>query len=73
MMKKLCLGDVKYPKKLSKIPKPPINLYIEGEEKLFDSIGIAVVGTRHPSSYGERMCTQFTQELVKYGVTIIAV
>ena len=60
-----------FPKRLLDIKKCPKKLYIEGNIKLLNSIGIAVIGSRHHSEYGKRMCKYFIKELVRYGVTII--
>ena len=65
-------NENKFPKRLSKIVNCPQKLYIKGNTKLLYSAGIAVIGTRHPSSYGKRMCKLFTRELVQYGITIIS-
>lgn len=61
-----------FPKKLKNIKKYPQQIYVEGNIGLLDSVGIAVIGSRHHSDYGERMCKFFVKELVKYGVTIIS-
>lgn len=61
-----------FPKKLLEIKKSPQKLYIDGDESLLSSIGIAIVGSRHHSEYGKRMCKYFTKELVQYGVTIVS-
>lgn len=61
-----------FPEKLAIIPNKPKQLYIEGNIQLLNSIGIAIIGTRHPSDYGKRMCKAFTKELVQYGITIIS-
>lgn len=39
---------------------------------LLDTVGIAVIGSRYHSSYGQRMCQFFVKELVQYGITIIS-
>lgn len=61
-----------FPKRLIEIPNYPKKIFIEGNMKLLDSIGIAVIGTRNPSDYGKTMCKNFTKELVKYGITIVS-
>lgn len=64
--------DEIYPKKLLNIQGKPKQLYVEGNIDLLNSIGIAVIGTRHPSDYGKRMCKSFTKELTQYGITIVS-
>lgn len=71
-MNKCYFEEETYPKKLKKIKNPPQKLYIEGNQDLLNSIGIAVIGSRHNSSYGKRMCKKFVQDLVNYNVTIIS-
>lgn len=71
-MKEVNCSNKIYPKRLKEISNFPQKLYIEGKENLLNSIGIAVVGSRHHSNYGEKMCKKFTQELVQYGITIIS-
>ncbi len=61
-----------FPRKLLEIKKCPEKLYIDGNKNLLNSIGIAIIGSRHHSGYGERMCKLFTKELVQYGVTIVS-
>ncbi|MBR3162646.1 MAG: DNA-processing protein DprA [Clostridia bacterium] len=57
---------------LKKISNCPEKVYVEGNLKLLKTVGIAVIGSRHNTSYGKRMCEFFTRELVKYGLTIIS-
>ena len=64
--------NIEYPQKLINIAKPPQKLYVEGNVELLNSIGIAVIGSRHHSEYGKRMCKAFTKELVQNGATIIS-
>ena len=66
-----CEDDI-YPDRLKNIPQRPEKLYAYGNLKLLDSIGIAVIGSRHHSEYGRKMCKQFTKDLVQNGVTIIS-
>lgn len=65
-------GSKLFPKKLESIPNSPEKLFIEGNLKLLDTVGIAVIGSRHHSDYGKRMCQFFVKELVQYGVTIVS-
>lgn len=71
-MRELNFYDNYFPNKLMNISQKPKKLFIEGNIDLLNSIGIAVIGSRHPSDYGKRMCKYFTKELVQYGVTIIS-
>ena len=54
-----------YPERLRKIQNPPSRLYALGNIKLLDEIGIAVVGSRTNTQYGEKMCKRFVKKLIK--------
>lgn len=71
-MIKLNYTNKEYPERLLKINKRPNEIYVKGNINLLNSFGIAVIGTRCPTSYGKRMCYRFTKELVQYGITIIS-
>ena len=71
-MIKINENESTYPEKLKIIKNKPKQLYIEGNLSLLNKIGIAVIGTRHPTEYGKRMCRVFTKELVQYGIIIIS-
>lgn len=64
--------DEKYPDNLREILKPPSRIYALGNINLLDSYGIAVVGSRTNTEYGEKMCEFFTKGLVEYGLNIIS-
>lgn len=61
-----------YPIKLRNIKKPPSRLYIEGNIELLNEIGIAVIGSRTNTQYGEKMCKKFVEKLVEYNINIIS-
>lgn len=61
-----------FSKSLEKISNSPDKLYIEGNIELLNTVGIAVIGSRHHSDYGKRMCQFFVKELIQYGITIIS-
>lgn len=66
----LLINDPRYPPLLKKIPRPPQTLFVKGKLpfcKLF-----AIVGTRHCTSYGEKMCERITQGLVRAGLGIVS-
>lgn len=66
----ITLLDTLYPPLLKEIHDPPLLLYYEGN--LEAKQPIAVVGTRHPSPYGEKSCRDIVKGLCKYGVEIIS-
>ena len=61
-----------YPEKLREINNPPTRLYVLGNVEILNEIGIAVVGSRTNTQYGENMCKTFTQSLVEYNINIIS-
>ena len=61
-----------YPKRLRNIEKPPSRLYVLGNARILNEIGIAVVGSRTNTQYGEKMCKKFVENLVEYNINIIS-
>lgn len=61
-----------YPEKLRKIKKPPSRLYVEGNIENLNNFGIAVIGSRTNTKYGEKMCQKFVKGLVEYNINIIS-
>ena len=61
-----------YPRKLKYIQNPPSRLYVEGNVEALNEIGIAVIGSRTNSKYGEKMCKKFVKDLVEYNINIIS-
>ncbi len=68
----LCYGDVSYPEVLKEIPDAPVVIYIKGEYQTTDRFGIAVVGSRKYTSYGETVTQKISGELAALGFTIIS-
>ncbi|MCX8073190.1 MAG: DNA-processing protein DprA [Candidatus Binatia bacterium] len=65
-------NDSDYPLLLRHIHDPPPLLYLVGELHPADNLSVAVVGSRHPSSYGFRMARELTQGIVQFGLTIVS-
>lgn len=61
-----------YPEKLRYIDKPPSRIYALGNINILNEIGIAVIGSRTNTQYGERMCKKFVKDLLKYNINIIS-
>ena len=68
----LSYWDQDYPELLRAIHDPPVVLYTKGplDWKLFT--GIAVVGTRFPSTYGRQVAERLSEELSLRGVTVVS-
>ncbi|OGL70921.1 DNA protecting protein DprA [Candidatus Uhrbacteria bacterium RIFCSPHIGHO2_02_FULL_47_44] len=64
--------DPAYPPLLSKIYDPPPVLYYRGTLPDPSRKHIAVVGTRHPSSYGLRVGEKIVGDLAEAGVVIVS-
>jgi len=61
-----------YPERLKDIKNPPSRLYALGNIEILNNYGIAVVGSRTNTQYGEKMCKTFTKDLVNYNLNIIS-
>lgn len=61
-----------YPESLKNIETPPFTLFCKGDILLFKTEGIAVVGTRMPTSYGRVVTEQFCKGLVQNDFTIVS-
>ena len=61
-----------YPERLRNIKNPPSRLYVEGNIDILNEIGIAVIGSRTNTQYGEKMCKKFVKNLVEYNFNIIS-
>lgn len=61
-----------YPEKLRYIKNPPSRLYVDGNPEILNEIGIAVIGSRTNTPYGEKMCKKFVKNLVEYNINIIS-
>lgn len=67
------LQDDDYPRILRRMSDPPIVLYVRGEWKQEDADrSVAIVGTRHATTYGHLTARKFGRELADAGCTIIS-
>ena len=71
-IKEIKKEDEKYPNQLKEIKNPPNKIFLVGNEKILQSDGIAVIGSRCNTEYGEKYATKFSKELAKQGLTIIS-
>lgn len=69
----IAYADIRYPSRLKEIHDPPAILYVNGN---FDPAVLnwaaAVVGTRRPTSYGQRLAKEISRGLSENGVTVIS-
>ncbi len=65
-------NDPGYPEVLKEIDGAPVVLYVKGEYSPEDRFGIAVVGSRRHTAYGEAATRKISGELASSGFTIIS-
>jgi DNA processing protein len=66
------MGSEFYPEHLAEIYDPPLVLYVRGNPRILLDVGIAVIGTRHPTPYGLGMAERLSQDLANCGLVIIS-
>lgn len=71
-IKWVSIFDDDYPKLLAQIHTPPIILYYKGDLRNRSEKAVAVVGTRKMTGYGRIAARQFTEGLVRAGITIVS-
>jgi DNA processing protein len=64
--------DKEYPALLKKIYDPPTLLFVLGAFSKTDDHSLALVGTRHPTPYGQHVAELFSRELAKLGITTVS-
>jgi DNA processing protein len=64
--------DDNYPIHLKNIYDPPVLLFIRGKLHQNDNFSIAIVGTRHPTTYGKHMTEVLAKELSQRGITVVS-
>lgn len=65
-------SDPEYPEKLKQISDPPLLLYYRGDISLLKNYGLAVVGSRQSSGYGQEMASTICRKISCFGITIIS-
>jgi len=68
----ICYGTPEYPEVLKEIPDAPAVIYSKGSYRPDDRFGIAVVGSRAYSPYGQTVTQKISGELAAAGITIIS-
>lgn len=68
----ITIFDKSYPEKLRNIYDPPLVLYAKGNINLLNRLGIAIVGCRLSTNYGNNISTQFSYILSKYNINVIS-
>lgn len=65
-------GDAEYPPRLQEIASAPPILYLRGTVEPGDATGVAIVGARHATAYGEGVAHELAVELSRRGLTIVS-
>jgi len=68
----VCYGAPEYPRVLQEIPDAPVVIYMRGSYQPDDRFGIAVVGSRTYSPYGEAVTQKISGDLAVFGFTVIS-
>lgn len=69
----LILDDGSYPAYLREIADPPLTLYVLGDwQGCFDRPGVAIVGSRKASTYGENAAELLSGDLAARGICVIS-
>jgi len=71
-IKQISIDDSEYPESLKKISSAPKILYYRGILPKDSEVCFAIVGTRHPSPYGQQVALQISRELVDQGITVVS-
>jgi len=64
--------DASYPRNLLNIAQPPPVLYVKGTLLPADEWAVALVGTRHASTYGREVARELASGLAASGVTVVS-
>ena len=72
-MQAISLNDAAYPQALREISGAPEVLYLRGQAELLHAEPkIALIGSRNPSSYGQKVAAELATALAKIGVCIVS-
>ena len=71
-IEEISINSKEYPEKLKNIYDPPSKLYVLGNKGLLLQKGIAIVGARKATLYGEKIAYRISKELAENGINIIS-
>lgn len=71
-IEEILINSEYYPERLKYIDTPPLKLYILGNKQILNRRGVAIVGTRKCTKYGEKCAFEFSKELTLKGFNIIS-
>lgn len=61
-----------YPENLKEIYDPPLSIYVKGNKEILNNLGIAIIGCRKATMYGENTAKKFAYNLSKANINIIS-
>ena len=64
--------DARYPTVLLDLPQPPDPLWVDGDVTALRSPGVAIVGTRRMTGYGERVARELAVACASAGVVVVS-
>ncbi|TWU17407.1 hypothetical protein Pla52o_52110 [Novipirellula galeiformis] len=64
--------DDDYPPSLFDLPDAPPILFVHGEILANDELAVAIVGTRHATTYGLKQAERFGYAMARAGVTVVS-
>jgi len=65
-------SDPRYSPRLLDLPRPPDPLWYEGDATLLSREGIAIVGTRRMTPYGERIARELALACAEAGIVVVS-
>lgn len=69
----LSINDIAYPQRLRAISDPPATLFVKGDLKALHALhSLAIVGTRKPTPYGEKVARKTGATAVREGFSVIS-
>lgn len=71
-VEEITINSQEYPQKLKEIYDPPKRLYVLGNKGLLKKKGIAIVGSRKSTLYGQKMAYNISKELSENGIIVIS-
>lgn len=71
-IKVITILEDNYPQRLKSIEQPPPVLYIKGSFEDSDNFAVAIVGTRHLTSYGRQVTLELSGFLARNGITVVS-
>jgi DNA processing protein len=65
-------GGQFFPRRLLNIPDSPALIYVQGDASILSLPSIAIIGTRHPSVYGEKSGRKIAHTLTMEGFVVVS-